>query len=128
MLIRDVKNNSVTGRRGQPEPEGGNRGPREVSSTKLQAGFVANQDSLEFWMVDIHQEGRSQRSAPQKRHKAHLRRHTRLHPENQAAGKGKVIRQQLHSPSPWSPELLRPGKGTKRRPTQVCAFVEYRRT
>ena len=27
-----------------------------------------------------------------------------------------------------SPELLRPGKGTKCRPNQVCAFVEYPRT
>ena len=26
----------------QPEPERGNRGPREALSTKLQAGFVAN--------------------------------------------------------------------------------------
>ena len=42
-----------TGRRGQPEPEGGTRGPREASSTKLQAGFVANQDFLGFWTVDI---------------------------------------------------------------------------
>ena len=63
-----------TGRRGQPEPEGGNRGPREASCTKLQAGFIANQDFLGFWMVDIHQEGHGQRSAPQKRHTAHLRR------------------------------------------------------
>ena len=57
-----------TGRRGQPEPEGGNRGPREASSTKLQAGFIANQEFLGFRMVDIHWEGRSQRSAPQKRY------------------------------------------------------------
>ena len=52
----------------------GNCSPREASSTKLQAGFVANQDFLGFWMVDIHQAGLSQRSAPQKRHTAHLRR------------------------------------------------------
>ena len=63
-----------TGRQGQPEPEGGDHSPREASSTKLQAGFIANQDFLGFWMVDIRREGRSQRSAPQKRHKAHLRR------------------------------------------------------
>ena len=43
----------VTGRLGQPEPEGGNRGPREASSTKLQAGFLANQDFLGFWTVNI---------------------------------------------------------------------------
>ena len=39
-----------------------------ASYTKLQADFLANQDSLGFWTVDIHLEGRSQRSAPQKRH------------------------------------------------------------
>ena len=62
------------GRLGQPEPEGGNCGPREASYTKLQAGFVANQDYLGFWRVNIYREGCSQRSAPQKRHPAHLRR------------------------------------------------------
>ena len=54
---------------GQPKLERGKLGPGEASSTKLQAGFVANQDFLGFWMVDIHREGRSQRSAPQKRHR-----------------------------------------------------------
>ena len=38
---------------GQPEPEGVNCSPREAPSTKLQAGFIANQDFLGFWMVDI---------------------------------------------------------------------------
>ena len=64
----------------RPEPEGSNRDSREASSTKLQAGFFANQDFLGFWMVDIHREGRSQRSAPQKRHLAHLRRRARCTP------------------------------------------------
>ena len=64
----------MTGRRGQPEPEGGNRGPREASYTKLQADFIANQDFLGFWTVDIRREDRSLRSVPQKRHSAHLRR------------------------------------------------------
>ena len=53
---------------------GGNHSPREASSAKLQAGSVANQDFLGFWTVDIRREGRSQRSAPQKRHTEHLRR------------------------------------------------------
>jgi len=48
-----TKQRTEQSRRGQPEPEGGNRGPREALSTKLQAGFVANQDFLEFWMVNI---------------------------------------------------------------------------
>ena len=77
-----------TGRRGQPEPEGGNRGPREPSYIKPQAGFVANQDFLGFWMVDIHPEGRSQRSAPQKRHTAHLRRHAYCTPRKLSSRDG----------------------------------------
>ena len=44
----------MTGRRGQPEPEGGNHGPKEALSTKLKAGFIANQDFLGFWTVNIH--------------------------------------------------------------------------
>ena len=59
--------------RGQPEPKRGNLSPREASSTKLQAGSVANQDFLGFWMVEVRWEGHSQRSAPQKRHMARLR-------------------------------------------------------
>ena len=65
----------AVGGEGQPEPQRGNLGPREASSTKLQAGFIDNQDFLGFWMADILWEGRSQRSAPQKRNMAHLRRH-----------------------------------------------------
>ena len=59
---------------GKPELERGNLGPREAYSTKLQTGSIANQELLGFWAVDIRQEGCSQRSAPQKRHTAHLRR------------------------------------------------------
>ena len=46
---------------GQLELEWGNHSPREASYTKLQADFVANQDFLGFWTIDILQEGRSQR-------------------------------------------------------------------
>ena len=42
-----------TGRRGQPEPEGGNRSPREALSAKLPAGFIANRDFWGFWTVVI---------------------------------------------------------------------------
>ena len=104
----------------------GNHSPREVSSTKMQAGFVANQDFLGFWMVDIRWEGHSQRLAPQKRHTSHLRRCTSCTPRKPSGwdGGGDKL-QQPRSPSTWSPELLRPGKSTKLRPNQVCAFVEY---
>ena len=40
---------------------------------------VASQD-LGFWMGDICQEGQSQRSAPQRRHAAHLRRRAHCTP------------------------------------------------
>ena len=107
----------------------GNRGPREASFTKLQAGFIANQDSLGFWMVDILQEGRSQRSTPQERHTAHLRRHAGCTHRIPSGWNWEGDEsQRLHSPSTWSPELLRPGTGTKSRPNQVCTFVEYPRT
>ena len=47
----------------------GNFGPRDgilyQTASRLQ---VANQVFLGPWSVDIHQEGRSQRSAPQRRH------------------------------------------------------------
>ena len=85
----------MTGRRGQPELEGGNRSPREASSTKLQAGFVANQDFLGFWMVDIRQEGHNQRSAPQKRNMAHLRRCADCTPRKLSGGNGGGNKSQL---------------------------------
>ena len=66
----------------------GNCGPREASSTKLQAGFFANQDFPGFWMVDICQEGHSQRSAPQKRHTAHLRKHASCTPRKPSGWDG----------------------------------------
>ena len=57
--------------RGQSEPERGNLGPRDgiIYQTASRLSVV-NQEFLGFWMVDICQEGHSQRSASQKRHKA----------------------------------------------------------
>ena len=78
----------MTGRRGQPEPEGGNCGPREAPSTKPQAGFIANQDLLGFWTVDIRREGCSQRSAPRKGHTAHLRRRAHCTPRKPSGWDG----------------------------------------
>ena len=119
-----------TGRWGQPEPEVGNLGPRKASHTKLQADFSANQDFLGFWTIDIHREGHSQRLAPQNRHTAHLRRRAHCTPRKPSAWNrggdkpqpstgGHYARQ-----STWSPQLLGPGTGAKRRPNQVCTFVE----
>ena len=52
--------------------------PEMASSTKLSRLPVANQVFLGSWMVDICQEGHSQRTASQRRHMAHLRRHSRF--------------------------------------------------
>ena len=54
----------------QPEPERGKLGPKDgiLYRTAIRL-LVANQDFLGFWTVDIHQEGHSHRSAPQKRHR-----------------------------------------------------------
>ena len=79
------------GRRGQPELEGGNCVQREASSTKLQAGFIANQDFLGFWTVNIRREDHRQRSPPhhhQKRHMAHLRRCTCCTPRKPSSWDG----------------------------------------
>ena len=77
--------------RGQPEPEGGNHSPREASYTKLQQTnqvFIANQDFLGFWIVDICRKGHRQRPAPQKRHTAHLRRHAHCTPRKPSSWDG----------------------------------------
>ena len=66
--------------------KGGNCGPREASYTKLQADFIANQDFLGFWTVNIRREGHSQRSASQNREGTPI-----VHPENRAAGTGEGI-------------------------------------
>ena len=88
---------------------GGNRSPREASSTKLQPGFIVNQDFLGFWMVDIH-----------------LRRCASSTPRKPSGRDGGGIKSQLPClPNTWSPEWLGPGKDTKRRPNRVCAFEEY---
>ena len=94
---------------------------------------VTDQVFLGFWMVDIHQEGHSQRSAPQRRHMAHLRQCSHCEPrklsswdqggDNMYHPAGRV-----RLPNPWSPQLLKSGKGTKHRPNRACAFVECPRT
>jgi len=86
---------------------------------------VANHVFLGSWTVDICQECRSLRSAHQKRHAAYLGNHV--------AGTGEVIKTHVppgtvHLSNTWLPELLGPGKGTKRMPNLVCALAEYPRT
>ena len=122
-----------TGRRGQPEPEGAIEAPERhpipnCKQTSLltktswdsrwstSAGRVTAGDQLPRIDTQHTWEG-----API------------VHPENQVVGKGEGTScilnwGQLHVPSTWSPELLGPGTGAKRRPNQVCAFVEYLKT
>ena len=58
----------------QPEPERGKLGPRDgIPYQTVNRLPVSNQDFLGFCKVDISREGRSQRSASQKRHMAHWR-------------------------------------------------------
>ena len=119
---------------GQPELERGNLGPREASSTKLQAGSQLLTKT--YWDSGLLTYARRVAARDQllRRDTRHTcDGHARCHPGNQAAGTGEVIKRTPHlgrlcSPSTWSPELLGLGKGTKRRPNQVCAFVEYPRT
>ena len=74
----------------QPELERGKLIPREGILYQNENRLpVSNQYFLKFCMVDIRWEGRSQRSAPQKRHMAHWRW---PHPETRVAGIGEVIR------------------------------------
>ena len=64
--------------RQQPEQERGKLSPRDGILYQIVSRLpVANQVFLGSWMVDTCQEGHNQRSAPQRRHTAHLRQHSR---------------------------------------------------
>ena len=118
----------------QSQKARGNLDPRDGIFHQIVSRLeVAIQVFLGFWMVDIHQEGCSQRSAPQRRHMAPLRRCSCCTPRkprgwDQGGDKMHCPPGRVHSPNTWSPELLGPGKGTKHLPNQVCAFVAYLRT
>ena len=59
----------------------GNLSPRDNTLYQTVSRLpVPNQVFLGSWMTDIYQEGHSQRSAPQRRHMAHLRRHSHCAP------------------------------------------------
>ena len=97
----------------------GKLGPRDGILYQTVDRFrVANQVFLGSWMVDTRQEGCSQRSAPQRRHMAHLRRCSLGAPRkpkgwNPRGDKTHRPAGRVRSPSTWSLELLGPGKGTK---------------
>ena len=63
---------------------------------------VANQVFLGSWTVDIHQEGHSQRSPPQRRHTAHLRRCSRCTPRKLSSWDGGDDKTSwIRSPHTW---------------------------
>ena len=77
--------------RQQPELKSGNLGPRDgQTASRLHYQTVSrlpvtNQVFLRSWIVDICQEGHSQRSAPQRRYTAHLRWHSCCPPRKLSA-------------------------------------------
>ena len=65
------------GRWATDRQERDNLGPRDGILYQTASRLpVANKDFLGFWTLDIRWEGCSQRSAPQKKHRAHLRCHS----------------------------------------------------
>ena len=113
----------------QPQLERGKLGPREASRTKLQAGTRSlTKTSWDSGRVTSAWRITSRDQFPGETHGTGDGR-AGCHPGDRAAGIREVVRRSPHlgrlrSPSTWSPELLGPGKGTKRRPSPVCAFVE----
>ena len=68
----------------------GKLGPRDGIPCQTASRLpVANQVFLGSWTVDICQEGRSQRSAPQKRYTAHLSWRSRCAQDTELAGTGR---------------------------------------
>ena len=105
------------GRRGQPEPERGNLGPREASSTKLQAGpRLLTRTSWDSGRLTSTGRG-AVRDQLRRRDTAHLSRPCPLPPRKPSGWDGEVMRRTPHLgrlcwPSPWSPEPLGPGRQT----------------
>ena len=100
----------------QPEPERGNLRPRDSILYQTASRLpVANQVFLGSWMVDICQEGHSQRSAPQRKQMAHLRWRSHC-TQDQGGDKTHSPPGTVRLPSIWMPALLQPGKGTKHMP------------
>ena len=92
----------------QSQKARGNLGPRESilhqTVTRLP---VANQVFLGSWRVDICQEGHSQRSAPQRRHRAYLKWHSHSAPGNRVARPGRWLRCIAHLGQWLSKHLVR---------------------
>ena len=106
----------------QSQKARGKLGPR---SSKLP---VAHQVFLGSWTVDIHQEGPSQRSAPQRRHRAPLRWRSRCAPRKPSSRDGEVISCSDHAhQTPGHLSCLDLGRSTKAGPTEsgpLCSTQE----
>ena len=107
------------------EPEGdGHLNPRDdILHQTVSRLPVTNQVFLGSWMVDIHQEGHSQRSGPHRRHMAHLRQRSCTAPRkprdwDRGGDKTHSPAGRVRLPNTWSPELLRPGKAQNAGPTK----------
>ena len=117
----------------QPEPEGKgqSRPQRPASSTKLCAGSqLLTMSSQDPGLLTSARRVAAWDHLPRGDTQYTWDGSLMAHPGNWAAWTGEVIK--VHrppgtvcSPSTCSPELLRPGKGTKRMPNWVCAFAEY---
>ena len=120
----------------QSQKERDKLGPRDGIPYQIVSRFsVTNQVFLGSWRVDIPQEGGSQRSAPQKRHMAHLRCSCAPRKSSSRDWGGDktdcswgVCAHQ--APGHLSCLDLRRAQnlGTKHRPNRICDFVEYLRT
>ena len=73
----------------QSQKARGNLDPRDgILHQTVSRLPVNNQVFLGSWMVDIHQEGRSQRSTPQRRCTAYLRQHSHSAPRKLSGWEG----------------------------------------
>ena len=106
----------------------GNLSPRDSilheTVSRLQA---ANHVFLGSWTVDICQEDCSQRSAPQRRHMAHLRWHSSGTLRNQAAGTRELIKTHVspgavHLPSTWCLSCSNLGRAQNACPTESVSL------
>ena len=123
-------------RTGPPPPESGSGDGQSRKGRSARRGFppqaagrLLGQPRLLGILDDWHrQEGGSRRPAPRNRHR---RAHCRPRKPGGRDGGGEKPQPPTGAtrpPSAWSPEPPGPAARSKRRPSRVCASVEYPRT
>ena len=101
--------------------------PETAPPTKLQTCFQSlSKDFLRIRMVDICQEGHSQRPAPQKRHKVHQTGGRAETEAGTAEGRRPLHWGRVRSSS-WLPELFGPGKAQNPGPTESVLLWSTRK-